>query len=125
MSSLEFNRTQLETLISLFLSLSADHYGPAEIVFVSWPHSPSAPVTDAHHFSPFTTPLPPSALFRQGQFQEHLPARTVLGGTKLCIFKHGEELSRSAIETAVRERMTRMRTNHLDFLQVCRFTFLF
>ncbi|KAH9044967.1 Aldo/keto reductase [Lactarius deliciosus] len=52
-----------------------------------------------------------------GQFQEHLPPRTVLGGTKWCVFKLGEELSRSTVETAVRERMTRMRTSHLDFLQ--------
>jgi len=54
-----------------------------------------------------------------GQFQEHLPPRTVLGATKWCIFQHDDELSRSTVEASVRERMTRMRTSHLDFLQVC------
>ena len=57
------------------------------------------------------------ALFQQGQFQEQLPPRTVLGGTKWCVFKHGD-VSRATVETAVRERMTRMRTRQLDFLQV-------
>jgi aryl-alcohol dehydrogenase-like predicted oxidoreductase len=33
------------------------------------------------------------------------------------VFKHGE-VSRATVETAVRERMTRMRTRQLDFLQV-------
>ncbi|KAI9507303.1 Aldo/keto reductase [Russula earlei] len=51
-----------------------------------------------------------------GQFQEQLPPRTVLGGTKWCVFKHGD-VSRTTVETAVRERMTRMRTRQLDFLQ--------
>ncbi|KAF8492397.1 Aldo/keto reductase [Russula emetica] len=51
-----------------------------------------------------------------GQFQEQLPPRTVLGGTKWCVFKH-DDVSRATVETAVRERMTRMRTRQLDFLQ--------
>lgn len=62
--------------------------------------------------------LTPAALSQQGQFQEQLPPRTVLGGTKWCVFKHGDDLSRATVETAVRERMTRMRTRQLDFLQV-------
>ena len=113
----EFNRTHTDAQFSFSSHKPADHYGPAEIVFVSGHTLTSAPaklVTDARHHSP---PLPPP-LFRQGQFQEHLPPRTVLGGTKWCIFKPGEELSRSTVEAAVRERMTRMRTSHLDFLQV-------
>jgi hypothetical protein len=57
------------------------------------------------------------SLCQQGQFQERLPPRTVLGGTKWCVFKHGD-VSRATVETAVRERMTRMRTRQLDFLQV-------
>jgi aryl-alcohol dehydrogenase-like predicted oxidoreductase len=57
------------------------------------------------------------AIPKQGQFQERLPPRTVLGGTKWCVFKHGD-ISRATVETAVRERMTRMRTRQLDFLQV-------
>ena len=72
-------------------------------------------------------PLTP-ALCQQGQFQEQLPPRTVLGGTKWCVFKHGD-ISRATVETAVRERMTRMRTRQLDFLQVrtnfSHYTFLF
>jgi Aldo/keto reductase family len=95
-------------LCSLCHQLVADHYGPAEIVFVSF-----------GHISPFPiTPLQKThTLFQQGQFQEHLPPRTVLGGTKWCVFKHAE-ISRATVETAVRERMTRMRTRQLDFLQV-------
>jgi hypothetical protein len=69
-------------------------------------------------FGPSSIP-PPLTLFQQGQFQEHLPPRTVLGGTKWCVFKHPGEISRATVETAVRERMTRMRTRQLDFLQVC------
>ncbi|KAI0270402.1 Aldo/keto reductase [Gloeopeniophorella convolvens] len=51
-----------------------------------------------------------------GQFQEQLPPRTVLGGTKWCVFKHGE-ITRASVDAAVRERMTRMRSPRLDFLQ--------
>jgi hypothetical protein len=86
------------------IPLLADHYGPAEIVFVS-------------RFLVLTrSPLTP-ALCQQGQFQEQLPPRTVLGGTKWCVFGH-DQVSRATVETAVRERMTRMRTRQLDFLQV-------
>jgi hypothetical protein len=90
--------------LALILPVLADHYGPAEIVFVS-------------RFYLFIWSFFSDACPQQGQFQEQLPARTVLGGTKWCVFKHGE-VSRATVETAVRERMTRMRTRQLDFLQV-------
>ncbi len=95
------------SLFGAHIPFLADHYGPAEIVFVSSVNFVfiSLPV--------LLTPV----LCQQGQFQEQLPPRTVLGGTKWCVFKHGE-VSRATVESAVRERMTRMRTRQLDFLQV-------
>jgi hypothetical protein len=107
--------SSLASLFGAHIPHLADHYGPAEIVFVS------------NYFLCSPGPLTPT-LCQQGQFQEQLPPRTVLGGTKWCVFKH-DDVSRATVETAVRERMTRMRTRQLDFLQVRtkfpHYTFLF
>jgi len=54
----------------------------------------------------------------QGQFKESLPIPAdVVGATKWCVFRQTEP-SRSVVESAVRERMTRMRTKTVDLLQV-------
>jgi len=52
-----------------------------------------------------------------GQFKESLLNPTdVVGATKWCAFRQTEP-SRSVVETAIRERMTRMRTTTIDLLQ--------
>ena len=58
------------------------------------------------------------AAFEQVLFKESLPSPAdVVGATKWCVFRQTEP-SRSVVETAVRERMTRMRTTTVDLLQV-------
>lgn len=58
-----------------------------------------------------------SAEILYGQFKESLPSQAqVVGATKWCVFRQ-TELSRSVVENAVRERMTRMRTTTVDLLQ--------
>ncbi|KAG1895760.1 Aldo keto reductase [Suillus fuscotomentosus] len=58
-----------------------------------------------------------SAEILYGQFKESLPSPAeVVGATKWCVFRQ-TELSRSVVENAVRERMTRMRTTTVDLLQ--------
>ncbi|KIJ64169.1 hypothetical protein HYDPIDRAFT_132811 [Hydnomerulius pinastri MD-312] len=52
-----------------------------------------------------------------GQFRESLPSSTsVLGATKWCVFRPTDP-SRAVVESAVRERMKRMRTRSVDLLQ--------
>lgn len=52
-----------------------------------------------------------------GQFRESLPpSQNVIGATKWCVFKQTDP-SRGVVESAVRERMTRMRTQRIDLLQ--------
>ncbi|KAI0061333.1 Aldo/keto reductase [Artomyces pyxidatus] len=51
-----------------------------------------------------------------GQVAQQLPPKSVVGCTKWCVFKTTEP-TRAYVEASVRERMTRMRTEHLDVLQ--------
>lgn len=54
----------------------------------------------------------------QGQFRESLPpSKPVLGATKWCVFKTTVP-TRGVVESAVRERMKRMRSQSVDLLQV-------
>ncbi|KAG1831696.1 NADP-dependent oxidoreductase domain-containing protein [Suillus subluteus] len=58
-----------------------------------------------------------SRISGHGQFKESLPSQAgVVGATKWCVFRQTES-SRSVVENAVRERMTRMRTTTVDLLQ--------
>ncbi|KAG6378001.1 NADP-dependent oxidoreductase domain-containing protein [Boletus reticuloceps] len=52
-----------------------------------------------------------------GQFKESLPpSKPVLGATKWCVFRP-TVLTRAVVESAVRERMKRMRSQSVDLLQ--------
>ncbi|KAJ7728514.1 NADP-dependent oxidoreductase domain-containing protein [Mycena metata] len=52
-----------------------------------------------------------------GQFRKSLPVPdTVIGATKWCVFKPTIP-SRAVVEAAVRERLARMQTEHVDLLQ--------
>jgi len=46
-----------------------------------------------------------------------MPTSQILGATKWCAFKSITP-SRNVVQTAVQERMDRMRTKHVDLLQV-------
>jgi hypothetical protein len=55
----------------------------------------------------------------QGQFRSSLESpESVFGATKWCVFK-SIAISQEIAEAAVRQRMDRMRTEHVDLLQVC------
>ena len=56
---------------------------------------------------------------RQGRFRhEHSQPNSILGATKWCVFKNGENITRLEVIRSVRERMKRMRTSRVDHLQV-------
>ncbi|KAF7369860.1 Aldo/keto reductase [Mycena sanguinolenta] len=62
-------------------------------------------------------PVPGSAEIIFGQFRNTLPSpNPVIGATKWCVFKTTTP-SRTVVEAAVRERLTRMQTNKIDLLQ--------
>ena len=92
-------------LIALPFSTIADHYGPAEILFVrrlltrvGWE---------------LLTRLP-----SQGQFRQRWShPEDIFGATKWCVFRKIEP-SRALVETAVNERLERMGAQRLDMLQV-------
>jgi hypothetical protein len=46
-----------------------------------------------------------------------MPTSQILGATKWCVFKSINP-SRSVVQAAVQERMERMRSKHVDLLQV-------
>ncbi|KAH0834306.1 NADP-dependent oxidoreductase domain-containing protein [Lanmaoa asiatica] len=80
----------------------ADHYGSAEILFVGHPSFGLIDVIRATI---------------QGQFRESLPPSTsVVGATKWCVFRPTSP-TRAVVESAVRERMKRMRSQSVDLLQ--------
>ena len=56
---------------------------------------------------------------QQGRFRhEHSQPNSILGATKWCVFKNGENITRLEVIRSVRERMKRMRTSRVDHLQV-------
>lgn len=53
-----------------------------------------------------------------GRFRTDYPEQeSIIGATKWCIFKSGEDVTRSAVLDAVRERMKRMQCSRVDHLQ--------
>lgn len=92
-------------LIEPRTSLAADHYGPAEILFVRRILSRHAPYASR-------------SLHSQGEFRQKWPEPgEIFGATKWCVFRKVEP-TRALVEGAVNERLERMKSHRVDLLQV-------
>lgn len=89
-------------LIVVFPPQLADHYGPAEVLFVRYPR----PRTGGY------------SRRSQGEFREKWSdPQEIFGATKWCVFRTVDP-TRALVEAAVDDRLARMHSRRVDLLQV-------